>query len=194
MFGAKGDIDMQKKNLVITLLAVSLAFVAMAGFAQDKLAVGTAAPVVDGVVASGEYALQKDYGQMQISLSRTADTLFVAAVAATKGWIAVGLGSPRMDGSAIFMGFVGEDGKVQFASQTGAGHRHSDAAKAVADSVVSYSIKESGGKTTLEVALKAAGYVKAGQSALDLIYAIGPQKSFSPYHTFRGVAKIALAQ
>jgi hypothetical protein len=184
---------MNWKLIFIALAALS--FVVAAGFAQDTpLSVSSAAPTVDGVVAAGEYSIQKDYGQMQISLGRTADTLYVAAVAAAKGWIAVGIGSPRMDGSTIFMGFVGDDGKVQFKPQTGAGHGHAEAAKAASDSVVSYAIKESGGKTTLEVALKAAAYVKAGQSALDLIYAIGPQKSFSPYHSFRGVAKVALAK
>jgi hypothetical protein len=173
-----------------------LVFVAASGFAQDKgLAAGTAKPSVDGAVSSGEYAFQKDLGQMQLYLSRTADTLYVAAVGNTKGWISVGLSSARMDGSTILMGFVGDDGKPQFKVQAGAGHKHADVAdKAVADSVISYALKEAGGKTTLEVALKASAYVKDGQAALDTIYAIGAQKSFSPYHTFRGSLKVALVQ
>jgi hypothetical protein len=100
-----------------------------------------------------------------------------------------------MDGATIFMGFVGEDGKVQFKPQAGSGHKHSDVSdKAVADSVISYAIKESKGKTTLEVAVKAETYIQDGQKSLDLIFAIGPAKSFSPYHIFRGSQSVALAQ
>jgi hypothetical protein len=177
-------------------IAAALAFLAAAGFAQETtLAVGTAKPVADGVVKSGEYAFQKDFGKMQLYLSRTSDTLFIAAVGDTKGWIAVGLNSARMDGSTIFMGFVGEDGKAQFKVQTGSGHRHSDPNdQAVLNSITSYAIKEAGGKTTLELALKAASFLKSGQEALDTIYAIGAQKSFSPYHIFRGSLKVSLAR
>jgi hypothetical protein len=185
---------MKRPRILPLVLTAVLVFVGAEGFAQT-LAVGTAKPEVDGVVKAGEYAVQKDYGSMQISLSRTADTLFVAAVGGTTGWIAVGLGSVKMEGATIFMGFVGEDGKVQFKPQAGSGHKHSDVSdKAVADSVISYAIKESKGKTTLEVAVKAETYIQDGQKSLDLIFAIGPAKSFSPYHIFRGSQSVALAQ
>jgi hypothetical protein len=187
---------MKRPRIFLLVLTAALVFVAAQAFTQDKaLAVGTDAPQVDGVVKAGEYAVQKDYGSMQISLSRTADTLFVGAVGGTTGWIAVGLDSQKMDGATIFMGFVGEDGKVQLKPQAGSGHKHSDVSdKAVADSVISYAIKESKGKTTLEVAVKAETYIQDGQKSLDLIFAIGPAKSFSPYHIFRGSQSVALAQ
>ncbi len=186
----------RSRGVVLFVLTAALAFVAAAGFAQGKaLAVGTDKPDVDGVVKAGEYAVEKDLGPMQVYLSRTADALYVAAVGSTSGWIAVGLDSQKMQGATIFMGFVGEDGKVQFKPQAGAGHAHANVTdKTIPDSVLSYAIKEKGGKTTLEVALKADRYIKAGQGSLDMIFAIGPAKSFSPYHTFRGFQKVALAQ
>jgi hypothetical protein len=179
----------------LILLTAALAFVACVSLAEDKaLGVGTTSPEVDGVVKAGEYAVQKDFGPMRISLSRTADTLFVAASANNKGWIAVGLGTNVMNGATIFMGFVGDDGKVQFKPQTGSGHTHADpSGSAAMDSVVSYAVKEELGKTTLELALKADSYIKGGQSTLDMIFAIGPAKAFSPYHVFRAFQKVPLA-
>jgi hypothetical protein len=146
--------------------------------------------VVDGAVASGEYSLTLDFGQLQLSLTRTADTLYVGVVGKTKGWVAFGLGSQRMDGAAIFFGFVGDDGKVQFKPQLGSGRSHKDAEEAVA----SHAMKEADGKTTLEVALKIDKWITKGQKSLDLIYAMGAQDSFTVRHSLRGATIVNLAQ
>ena len=98
-----------------------------------------------------------------------------------------------MNGSTIFMGFVDANGKVQFKPQEGTGHRHVNAASSVEDSIVSYQVKEAGGKTTLEIALKAADYIKSGQPTLDLIFAVGDDKSFTPYHSSRGSVSLKLS-
>jgi hypothetical protein len=183
---------MKHSTLRVSVIVLFAALVASAGFAQ-QLAVTAAKPVVDGVVASGEYSYAKTLGPLVLSASRTADTLFVAITGETSGWVAVGLGSTKMNGATIFMGFVDDQGKVQFKPQAGSGHRHSDAEKAVTDSVVSYSIKTAGGKTTLELALKAALYIKEGQATLDAIFAIGQAKSFLPLHSFRGFTSLTLS-
>jgi stalled ribosome rescue protein Dom34 len=47
----------------------------------------------------------------------------VALSAATSGWAGVGLGSQRMDGAFIYMGFV-KDGTAVFSEQLGKAHRH----------------------------------------------------------------------
>jgi hypothetical protein len=179
--------------MVLTGLLVLTGGVA---FSQDaKLAVSAKTPVVDGVVKADEYSFTKDLGQAQISLSQSADTLWIGVVGTTTGWVAVGLTSLKMDGSAIFMGFVDPAGAVQFKPQVGAGHGHKDTTeKQVADSIVSSAMKEGGGKTTLEIALKTASWIKKGQAALDLIWAVGAQDSFSPRHSGRGSLEVALAQ
>jgi hypothetical protein len=178
------------KLTAVVLLLIALA--GTAGFAQS-LAVGTSKTVIDGVVKAGEYSFSQQFENTTLYASRTADTLSLAVVGSTTGWVAVGLGSLKMNGSTIFMGFVGADGKVQFKPQEGTGHRHINAAKSVGDSIVSYQIKEAGGKTTLEIAVKAADYIKSGQSALDLIFAVGEDKSFTPYHTSRGSVSLKLS-
>lgn len=184
---------MNKLRLVLVVTAALLAGIVATGFAQARLAVSTNKPSVDGVVSANEYTYSKDFDQqITFSMSRTADTLYVAVVGNTKGWVAFGLGSERMDGADIFIGYVGADGKVNFKPQLGKGHRHGDAPADIAGSVVSSAMKESGGRTTLEVALKAGPYIKSGQSALEVIFAMGDQKSFTPYHSYRGATSVAL--
>jgi hypothetical protein len=163
-------------------------------FSSVALGTVSAAPVVDGIVAPGEYAFTKDFGPLAFSVSRTADTLFLAIVGKTTGWVAVGMGSQRMDGATIFIGFVDKDGKVQLKPQAGQGHSHSDTTPAVAETVTASAMKESGGVTTLEIALKSAAYVAKGQDSLSVILAVGPDDSFSPRHTFRTPFSVALAK
>ena len=113
-------------------------------------------------------------------------------VGVTDGWVAFGLGSQKMDGATIFIGYVGADGKVQFKPQAGRGHRHQDTTADVTATIVKYAMTDTGGKTTLEVELNPASYIKAGQTVLDMIYAVGTDKSFVPAHMFRGAIELTL--
>lgn len=180
-----------------TLLSSALLLLAAVGavsFAQTKgVSVTKTASVADGVVNPGEYSFSQDFAQMTLYVNRTADSLDIAVVGKTTGWVGVGLNSLRMDGSTIFMGYVGSDGKPQFQVQAGEGHGHRDAATSVAATVTAWALKESGGVTTLEVKLKPADYMKAGDKALKVIYAEGSDKSFRPRHYFRGSVSVALA-
>jgi hypothetical protein len=185
------------KRLLVpqTFILIFFALVGSVSFAQDKpLAVTGSATVVDGIVAAGEYSYTQDFGQMKISLNRTADALSIAVVGSTKGWVAVGVGSLRMNGAVMFLGYVDSSGKAQFKVQAGQGHSHSDTTQSVQDTVASYAMKEVNGVTVLELALKPAAYVKAGQTELDLIFAEGSGDSFGPFHTFRGSLPVTLAQ
>ncbi len=166
-----------------------------AAFGQTKaLATTTNKTVVDGMVNPSEYSFSQDFGELSLYANRTADALYLGLVGNTTGWVSVGLGSLKMDGATIFIGFVGSDGKVQFKAQAGSGHSHKDVGGDVAATIVSSAMKEAGGKTTLEIALKPAAYIKAGQSALLVIYAEGTEKSFIPRHMFRGALSIPLAK
>ena len=184
---------MRSTIVLISVGVLLFALVGAAGFAQSgSLPVSAAKTVVDGVVHPSEYSFSQAFGPLTLSANRTADTLYLAVVGKTSGWVAVGLGSVKMNGATIFMGFVDGDGKVQFKAQTGAGHGHADAAKTVSDTVISSAIVEAGGTTTLEIALKAGGYITSGQSALDLIFALGGDKSFTGRHSFRGATSLKL--
>ncbi len=154
------------------------------------LSVTGALPKVDGVVGEGEYTLTTDAAGMQLGLSLSTDTLFVALSCPTTGWVAVGLGSTHMDGAVMYIGFVGSD-KGQLKVQQGAGHRHSDTD---ANAPVRYSLSESNGRTILELALKAPSFIAKGQKKLDLIVAMGGSDSFVAMHKARAGLSINLAQ
>jgi len=184
------------RRFSIHLFAIFL-FIALgtAVFCQAKsLAITTNKIVVDGVVKPGEYSFTQDFEDLSLSVNRTADALYLAVVGNTTGWVSVGLGSLKMDGATIFMGFVGSDGKVQLKAQTGSGHSHRDAGSDVSGTMISSAVKEAGGKTTLEIALRPAAYINAGQSALQIIYAEGTEKSFIPRHMFRGALSLPLSK
>jgi hypothetical protein len=185
---------MRRTGIAAISLAVLLASTAPLTFAQEKgLAVTSTKPVVDGVVHAGEYAYRHDFDhQVTLYASRTADTLYFGLVADTKGWVAIGLGSKKMEASTIFMGFVDADGKASFKTQLGKGKRHVDAPAEISAVVTSSAIKQAGGKTTLEVAVKADAFIKPGQSTIDIIYAIGDEANYTKYHSYRGAASLAL--
>lgn len=163
------------------------------GTGSSRLGLTTNAPVVDGVVRPGEYTFTKDTGDLVLSVSRSSDTLWLAVTGQTTGWVGVGVGALQMDGATIFMGYVDDNGKIVFKPQAGMpGHTHVDTTPAVLATVISYAMKESGGVTTLEVALKAAPYIAAGQKELDLIFAVGPNDTFTDYHLDRDFVSLSL--
>ena len=181
--------------ILVSTLGLVLTVSASAGFAQDAvLAASKNKTVVDGVVHPGEYSFSSDFGPLALYVNRSGEGLYIGVVGSTAGWVAFGLGSVAMDGATIFMGFLGSDGKAHFKPQAGKDHMHSDVGRDVSDTIVSYAMTKSEGKTTLEVELKPAAYIKKGQTTLDLIFAEGAQPSFTPYHTFRGSLSLKLAQ
>ena len=164
-----------------------------AAFAQDAaLSKGTSKPVVDGAVGKSEYTYQSVSGPMTVSFSRTAETLYVAVSGATQGWVAIGLGSRRMNNSVMFIGYV-SGGKASFNPQIGQGHSHdAPGDKTVESSVISSAVKEENGKTTMEFALKAANYIAAGQAVLSIILAQSPADQLLAMHSYMGFLDVAL--
>jgi hypothetical protein len=172
------------------LAALALGAVALAGAQTNTLGVTAALPKVDGVIGAKEYTLMTEASGMQLGLSLTADTLFIALSCPTTGWVAAGLGSTHMDGAVLYIGFVGPE-KEQLKVQVGSGHRHADTD---ANAPLQYSIAESKGQTVLELALKASSFISKGQKKLDLIVAMGGADSFVSLHRARAGLTISLAQ
>ncbi|MGA2479544.1 MAG: DOMON domain-containing protein [Spirochaetia bacterium] len=178
---------MKRSTVFFVALCLLLALGAGTGFAQS-LAVTANKTVVDGVVHPDEYSFTQVSGPLTLYANRTASTLNIALTGKTRGWVAVGLGSLKMNGASIFIGYVGNDGKVQFKPQLGSGHSHKDTSAAV----ISYAIRTEGDTTTMEIALNANEYVKSGQASLDLIFAMGEDKSFVSYHSYRSSLSLKL--
>jgi len=181
----KSCYDEAMNSLFIALVLLGSA-VALA--AQGRLPVTDKAPVVDGVVTEGEYALRVGLDKATLYLSRTATELYAAVQSNSGGWVALGAGSPRMDGARIYIGFV-KGGEASFAVQAGAGHGHADAKD---PAVLEHALKEVNGVTVLELRLDAKALIAAGQASLKLIVGTSGKDSFAMYHSFRRSLEIGL--
>jgi hypothetical protein len=179
------------RDRVFVFTAVLLALLARAACAEDKppaLARTTGTAQIDGTIAAGEYSLTVDLAKAKLALLWIEDTLAIGVTAETKGWVAVGLGSRRMDKAVIFIGYATGD-QTQLKIQRGAGHSHRDVDS---KAMTSYAIAEKGKDTTMEIALKASSFIAPDQSVLDLIVAYGGSDSFSGFHRYRTPLSIAL--
>jgi hypothetical protein len=179
------------RKLVLVYVLVFLTSLTGTACAQDKpmaLVRTSGKARIDGVAAAGEYSLTVDLAKARLSLLWTEDTLSLAVTAETKGWVAVGLGSRRMDKAIIFIGYAtGDQGQLKI--QKGAGHSHGDLD---VNAMSSYAVAEKGKDTTMEVELKASSFIAADQTVFDLIVAFGGSDSFSGFHRDRTSLSVAL--
>ena len=99
-----------KRSLALMSALLMLFFLGAAtGFAQSgSLAASTNKTVVDGVVNPGEYSYNQEFGPLS-PVRRIAPRTPCTSRSRERrtGWVAVGLGSLKMNGSTIFIGFVG---------------------------------------------------------------------------------------
>lgn len=178
------------KNRCLACMAVLLLALPLAAAAQGALGVTTTSATVDGVFADKEYVLVTEAGGMKLGLTWTVDTLYVGLSAPTTGWAAAGIGSPKMDGALMYIGYATGDAS-QLKVQKGAGHRHEDLEAATPRK---YAVKETGGRTVLELALDASKTVTKAQAALDLVLAMGGTDSFVSMHRARAGVSVPLAR
>ena len=141
------------------------------------------APLIDGTVSNGEYGLSLQYDNIAVHLTIVADILYVGVDARTSGWVAVGFGSPLMDGAHILFGFVKRNGEVFFAEQIGHEHRHDDVSETL---VITHAVTEQDGVTTLEASLPAA-FVRGSvndRGTFPMIFAYSRRDSVRTVHRF----------
>jgi hypothetical protein len=175
-----------KKSIAVlaAVVAISLSL-----SAQDKaiLAPSASIPLPDGVVKAKEYQFNSLVSGMTLGATLGTDgMLYLSIQAATSGWVALGVGGLKMDGSRLFIAYDA-GGKQVFTEQTGAGHSHGDAADSI---VKKYVVKQSGGTTTLELVVPASAAVAGGK--LDLLYSYADTTSFAARHKARGSMEIAV--
>jgi len=148
-----------------------------AAFSQT-LPAGAQAPKADGMMVTGEYPIVKEGSNMSLGVALSSDgkTLYLALEAQTAGWVAIGVGSLKMNGAFMVLAFDA-DGKATVSEQTGKGHSHSPNDNSI---LVSSAVKEIDGSTTLEIALPAAGF--AGGSSIQFITAYGKADNLKSFH------------
>jgi hypothetical protein len=169
-------------------IAVLLLLLPLAAGAQSALGVTSTPARVDGVFTDKEYSLVTENAGMKLGLTWTADVLYIGLSAPTTGWVAAGIGSTRMDGAVIYIGYaVGQQSQLKV--QKGAGHRHADLD---AGAPREYAVKEVGGRTVLELALDASSAIAKNQATLQLVIAMGVADSFTSMHRARAGVSIEL--
>ena len=181
------------KRLTVAFVVLLFLLAAGAAGAQETtpvLLLSTGRTEADGVISPGEYTTTVTLQRAQVSLKWSEQTLCIGMVAPTAGWVAVGLGSRRMDGSVIVMGYSKGE-LAQLKIQEGSGHGHLDMPS---DAMLSYAVGEKGVRTTMEVVLKAAPFIAAGQTSLELIAALGASDSFAGLHRWRAPLTVSLAR
>ncbi len=166
-----------KKAVVFAVVLGFLGFTAASAGAQG-LAPSANKPVADGVVGPKEYSMTGTYSGMTLgsSLSSDGKTVYFALEAPTTGWVAIGLGSNRMNGAFMVLASDAK-GTTVVSEQTGRGHSHSpNAVKKLASGAV----KENKGNTVLEFSLPAAEYIKG--TSLQMLIAFGTGDDITTKH------------
>lgn len=128
-------------------------------------------PIADGILDVDEYSYSGTYSGMKLGASLSADRgiLYLALTAPTTGWVAIGIGSLKMNGAFMVLGSVA-NGNPVVSEETGAGfgHRPNTGKKLIASA-----LRESGGTTILEIALPTAAYIAGNTVQLILAYGAG---------------------
>ncbi len=166
--------NFRKPALIAVLLATALSL----GFSQSVLSPSPATPIADGVMAKGEYSIMQAASQFWLGLSLSADakTLYVAVAAKANGWISVGLGSMKMNGSYMVIGYE-QGGKQTISEEIGKGHGHS--ASGVKKTTAA-AVKYANGVATIEYAIPADEWIKTGK--LQLILGAGKAFDLTSWH------------
>lgn len=171
----------------IRALAVPLLSAAVVLLAAD-IAAAQSHPTVDGSIGPGEYSLEKQDGALRLYASFDEETIYLAVAGRTKGWVAIGVDSARMDGAKIFMGYFA-NGEGRFSTQSGVRHSHREASSF---SARSHAVRESSDTTTMEIALDRRVLLDPTRTTLEVIYAMGSGDSFGQYHEQRGSTSLTV--
>jgi hypothetical protein len=169
-----------------------LLVLAASAAAQGTLSLNqvTTLPRVDGVASPHEYSVTAKAEGMQLDLLWTTDTLYVAVSGQTTGWVGVGLGSPDMDGAVMYVGFVAGQ-SMELKVRQGVRHAHVDIGT---NAPLQYYLRQVGGQTTLELALRAMDFIAGGQKKLDVIVGMGAADSFLAPHMARAAFTVNLTR
>lgn len=175
-------------KFLLAVVALSLAL--LASVSAQTLAPAALVPVADGHFGAAEYSFTGSYNGMKLGTSLSADgkTLFVALEAPTTGWVAVGLGSLKMNGAFMVLAYD-KNGTPSISEQTGSGHGHKPNAVNI---LTAGAVKEAGGVTVLEFALPAAGFT--GTASLKMLVAYGNNDNFTSIHSKFASTEISIVK
>jgi hypothetical protein len=175
------------KRTVVPLFLLFALSIALS--AQASLSPSPSIPTPDGVIGAGEYQFTTDVSGMTVGATLGNDgKLYLSIRAQTSGWVALGVGGSKMDGSRLFLAYD-TGAKQVFNEQRGAGHTHKDLADTVAEK---WAVKAADGSTSLELVLPASAAVADGK--IDLLYAYSGSTSYLFPHKARGSLSLTVSE
>jgi hypothetical protein len=160
------------KKLLYMAIAVAIA------------ATSLSSQAIDGLIAEKEYPTTLNAGKALVYARLDGENLRLAIDAPASGWVSIGLGSERMNGSRLFMAYV-KDGVAFYSEELATGVSHRKASDA---SALQSAARESGGRTVFEFSVKAAHFLKGG--VVDLIWGYSEADDFRTKHRERGSIKL----
>ncbi|PWI47063.1 hypothetical protein CEE45_13490 [Candidatus Heimdallarchaeota archaeon B3_Heim] len=190
---------LQKKHIEITSIFIFFSLL-IAGTqiasAQEINFEVLQAPVIDGIINSGEYNSSKSFGSGAFELSWElidATSISIGIVAQTTGWVAIGFDpTTQMQDADIIYAWVEANGTVviidAFSLNPTGGNHPLDTDLGGTDDILSYNGIENATSTSIEFTrLLSTGdenYDKniPVEGEIDIIWAYGASDSFSEYH------------
>jgi len=160
-----------KRSTLLALAALLLVVVA-------PLVAQTPAPVADGILGQNEYVVSFDKLGMKLGFTLSVDrsTVYVAVQAPTSGWVSAGLGSTRMNGTYMVLGFDAA-GKTVISEETGTRNGHTTNSASI---LKTKAVKEASGRTTLEFSVPAAKFLKGDN--IDMMIAYSDRDDLVSFH------------
>lgn len=144
----------------------------------EVLMVSNEIPKIDGSIAKGEYSLEVDFPKIKVYLTRSDKALYFGIIGDATGWVAIGLGSTRMNNAKIIMGYV-KDAKAVVQEFNGIGHKHDEIDGKI---LKNSSLSETDGKTVFEGEVNPEMILTKDQDKLDFIVAISDADNFLGFH------------
>lgn len=158
------------------LFASLLVLVAAAAFGQHVLPAAGGSVQVDGNRGPNEYSYISNQGNMDLALRRMeGNRLAFHYRVRNEGWIAIGLGSLRMNGAHILIGYYNNRQVIE--EHSGIFHLHRRTNNTV---LIESVLREEGDFTVWEGILDAGRFLQG--VSLQLILAYGDRKNFTTKH------------
>ncbi len=136
---------------------------------------------VDGRIGAGEYPHSRDLKEGRLHWRVENRQMFIAYDAPTEGWVALGFGGLRMDGTLMILGYV-DDGEQAYTVDRGQGHRHSPISETID---VDVAVTEETDKTVLEIRIPLSAFPLNNSGGSDHIIAFGRRDNFTSLHRYR---------
>ena len=190
-FVPQEESEMKMKLVALVVSLLLLATLSLAAQGPSPSARQRRLPRWTGSSAQANIPKALSPGNMKLSLSWVGDTLASRGERADDGWVAVGLGSPKMNDAVMYIG-VADGG--QGAAEGAERRRPSACRRGRARPRAATRCARRAGRRSWSSPSLPRRSSAAGQKQLDVIYAMGGSKILTSMHKARYAAQVSLAK